>query len=857
MGSGKKKSGADGIDEKLASRKQLIQRIDTLVALSEHFEARSSSLFKDLQKLAGAHSGLAESTGTLTRRIDELAERNTRLELKLAALPSSSDEMTGLKSQLVDLERAVERAERAAQDQIARLQDKLDAVPTVSPVGDTLIDRMDEQAKAGSEAIASVNNRLQALDDALSQSRIATDQLASRLDTLDTGSNSLADIDRTLTDNRSELQRLTERLARIESVAEQDTALLDIESGLSGLGERLGALESNFTDVEHNRDDGRQLLNAANEGLAQLDSKTRALAEQMATMETALADTSAMAAKIAELDAAQTAGKTELDTLGGRLESLGEAVHGATELMGQEAERLSVLSQQVEGETEQSQKTAGEQERQRIDVQKLAGRVERLETHQAGNTEEGKAAGRALDERMSLLEQGQVDLGQSSEIVNAALENAISGLERVREQNSALTDTVNGLNRIGDRVQNLETRNDEFDQKQRGYEETTRELRALVEGLERTAADHAERMESEARRIAGQDEFQQGERDRLNILGGEIEQYGIDLSSAVSRIEALQQADGELSDELKKIAASLEALAEQDQRLEKVLTAAQDKLRYLAAQQDAAGHQVDAVRKNSRGQDERITRLGSGMRMLAWAGAVAAGLLLILAVAALWLPASEPAEDDEVIVRKLELMEQRLASSESSSPKVKGLTTEMTNLRQEVRLLHSRLDDVPIGEDGYIDRMIEDYEQHKNSAIQALDEVNERLAQLETEPKISAPAKSPSRPKPAPKSKPAKSTTSPVPPDWRTGQRQGAFTVQLVGVSSEASLRRFVRKHGINGRSAYLETTYQGKPWYVLFHGVYKTRRDAARASRELARSVSGKPWVRQLPSTGEVRRLR
>jgi septal ring-binding cell division protein DamX len=68
----------------------------------------------------------------------------------------------------------------------------------------------------------------------------------------------------------------------------------------------------------------------------------------------------------------------------------------------------------------------------------------------------------------------------------------------------------------------------------------------------------------------------------------------------------------------------------------------------------------------------------------------------------------------------------------------------------------------------------------------------------------------------------------------------------------------YARRHQLPGDSAALETEYQGAPWYVLFHGIYENRSDAAAALRELAPELpsGNRPWVRRIPSGGHLEAL-
>lgn len=85
---------------------------------------------------------------------------------------------------------------------------------------------------------------------------------------------------------------------------------------------------------------------------------------------------------------------------------------------------------------------------------------------------------------------------------------------------------------------------------------------------------------------------------------------------------------------------------------------------------------------------------------------------------------------------------------------------------------------------------------------------------------------------------------------WLKQQSPGAVTLQVLGVSNEASLKRFLDQHKLPGPMAYFHTTRNGKPWFVLVHGVYPDR-DAAKAAVAALPEVlrKGSPWPRTFES--------
>jgi len=79
-------------------------------------------------------------------------------------------------------------------------------------------------------------------------------------------------------------------------------------------------------------------------------------------------------------------------------------------------------------------------------------------------------------------------------------------------------------------------------------------------------------------------------------------------------------------------------------------------------------------------------------------------------------------------------------------------------------------------------------------------------------------------------------------------QKPSDYTLQLLGTSSEKSLRRFIKNAELTEDMAFFEGDVSGKPWVTLIYGRYIDRAGAERASRhvhELAPAI--KPWIRTM----------
>lgn len=79
-------------------------------------------------------------------------------------------------------------------------------------------------------------------------------------------------------------------------------------------------------------------------------------------------------------------------------------------------------------------------------------------------------------------------------------------------------------------------------------------------------------------------------------------------------------------------------------------------------------------------------------------------------------------------------------------------------------------------------------------------------------------------------------------------QDRQSYTIQIAGVGDEQALQKFAAANSGKVEFFYVENRRQGKPWYLLFAGVYPDRSAAAAALKRLPDNLkSAGPWVRPL----------
>lgn len=71
------------------------------------------------------------------------------------------------------------------------------------------------------------------------------------------------------------------------------------------------------------------------------------------------------------------------------------------------------------------------------------------------------------------------------------------------------------------------------------------------------------------------------------------------------------------------------------------------------------------------------------------------------------------------------------------------------------------------------------------------------------------------------------------------------YTIQLLAASQENEINHYIQTHDLGGKTVSYRANRNGKDWYILTYGVYKTRQDAEEALEELPGTLRGlKPWV-------------
>lgn len=72
------------------------------------------------------------------------------------------------------------------------------------------------------------------------------------------------------------------------------------------------------------------------------------------------------------------------------------------------------------------------------------------------------------------------------------------------------------------------------------------------------------------------------------------------------------------------------------------------------------------------------------------------------------------------------------------------------------------------------------------------------------------------------------------------------YTLQLMGNHNEDAIKRFIRKHHLEGKAVYYYSTFDHSRWYMLVYGHFNTVKDAHRAISELPPELRKlQPWIK------------
>lgn len=71
------------------------------------------------------------------------------------------------------------------------------------------------------------------------------------------------------------------------------------------------------------------------------------------------------------------------------------------------------------------------------------------------------------------------------------------------------------------------------------------------------------------------------------------------------------------------------------------------------------------------------------------------------------------------------------------------------------------------------------------------------------------------------------------------------YTLQLMGSYNKSDVIALIDSNRLEGKATYYQTLHDGKPWYVLVYGLYKTSQEAHIAIKQLPKDLQQqKPWV-------------
>jgi chromosome segregation ATPase len=591
MAGSTKKGAPSSADQPPTGKKQLALRIEALAAASARLESRSDGLRRDLSRVDQAQSELATTAARLVGELDALARRSAGLEQNLREVSEANGELSR---------------------QIAQ-----------GPVSHPEVDRRLQEMEAGLEALAGrqgevgpgladLERRLASFEAAYSGLGEQAEALRARVEGLVSSGDVLQSVDASLGEIRAELDHLIRRLAAMEAADAQDTALLALE-------DRLGALERGLEDL-------------------------------------------------AALGQVQESQGGELAGLGKRLESLGQAIHETTELIGQEAGKLAEVQARMQGDARTLEDLGAAQADDRDMLHGLTTRLDAQDAERGRDAEAGRAALESVQRQLRLLDEGLHRLEERGSGLGGRLDRVgddVTGTAQRVERLSARLDALGGLAdrvaelaqrtgpdelpprlaRLESALQGLDARLDQAEQdlggeRERGERDGAR-LQSLVglaervEDLRAATAPLEQRLQGQARALAGlepipdrvrqmEDLFQPldarvcaqehglvglqqrlggvdrgleelarhvdagaeraaQQEERFNALAAEVRQNGVDLSSLVTRLDALGVPVHSLERELQETARRVQALGEGREHLAGSLAAIQDELNQLGS----------------------------------------------------------------------------------------------------------------------------------------------------------------------------------------------------------------------------------------------------------------------------------
>jgi len=195
---------------------------------------------------------------------------------------------------------------------------------------------------------------------------------------------------------------------------------------------------------------------------------------------------------------------------------------------------------------------------------------------------------------------------------------------------------------------------------------------------------------------------------------------------------------------------------------------------------------------------------------------------------------SEPT-DIEVTTSQEMPAEKDLADKEQSAPDIVAAEKIVDENQLKVEL-RAKPDDKTSPEQVEIAQPVEK-EQPMTAAVTE-PKVNELLKAPQAEPELAGPVK------------PQKQEVNIQSINWIINQPDKSYTLQLLAVSDEKGIKRFIKLHKFSGNLAILKTKRNGKPWFALLFETYASRDEALNARKKLPKSYkSSSAWPRSILS--------
>jgi chromosome segregation ATPase len=754
---------------------------------------------KGKKRLALRIDTLAAAAEAMGRRVDGLRADIARLDATQSNLSDSAKRLGGRVATLERKGKTLEGALGELNRSVPALEERIGEAAGAAPADSLLVElkeQLGDLRQAVDGRLGSFTEHLQELESALQEAEARGRDLGRRLEGLEMDEAALTELDSDLAATRLEANQTLERLVGLESARDEDTALMALEDRIGGLEGLWEAANQRSADTVAKAESKLASLEQEVDGLLH---RYGALAKDAERLAGASADMDETAAKMAE-------GLDQVRTLAARVATL-----------EQQAAPTAQTQRQLQGTLTEFGERLGET---RDRVENLSGQVQQ-DSRRLGSLGEqlnqDREALEALNRRTSE-QDGRMD----------RLDEGLAALSR--DKQTLLEDHARGLGEI-----KLQTSD---------IAERIAELGKGQGDLEREAGQTQHHLGVLQERIGACEEMAGAQDARIQDLGADVDQYRLDLSSVVTRLDELRDGSGRTDRLLEQTAARVTSLDEQGRGLQQSAEAAQKRTRSLSDGLKATSAAVEATKREGRSRDETLARLGGGVRRLGWAGLVVASLLLALASAAYLRLSHTQDLDREATADAFQSLEGRLVSlADPDPPRIGPLHEALGDLNQQFGELQSQVTALSSAEASRSEAG-DAADRTRENLLQALDELSGRVARLETGAPSAAAA-------------PAAAAPSVEEGIWNQAQRMRRYTLQLLGVRKRQSLAGFARRHELGADTAWWETRHQGKPWFVLFHGVYPSSQAAMQAVPRVQESVPGiEPWPRRIPDTGVIHSL-